>query len=255
PADRLEVLDVVGGGHDDDALHPVLLEQAQVALLAPGVVVGRGDHERVVVPVEALLDAARDIGEERVGDVAHDGADGRDGAGPQLPGGAVAHEVELRDGGLDPLPGAGKHPVGPVEDVRHRADGDTGCSGDVGDGCSAMSSRSGHGAPPCFGLHYEPFHDGLGRGGPNMSTTSGARVCFTSRVRADRLDEYRAAHAAVWPEMLRALRDTGWRDYHLYLRDDGLLVGILVTDDYAAAQERMAATEVNARWQEAMSGL
>ncbi|GGM08362.1 L-rhamnose mutarotase [Promicromonospora citrea] len=87
-----------------------------------------------------------------------------------------------------------------------------------------------------------------------MSTSSGARVCFTSRVRADRLDEYRAAHAAVWPEMLRALRDTGWRDYHLYLRDDGLLVGILVTDDYAAAQRRMAATEVNARWQEAMSG-
>ncbi|MFD7308193.1 L-rhamnose mutarotase [Promicromonospora sp. NPDC059942] len=86
------------------------------------------------------------------------------------------------------------------------------------------------------------------------SNTAGARVCFTSRVRADRLDEYRVAHAAVWPEMLRALRDTGWRDYHLFLRDDGLLVGILVTDDYEAAQRGMAATEVNARWQAAMSG-
>lgn len=84
--------------------------------------------------------------------------------------------------------------------------------------------------------------------------TTGARVCFTSRVRADRLEEYRAAHAEVWPEMLTALRDTGWRDYHLFLRDDGLLVGILETDDYAAAQRAMAATEVNARWQAAMSG-
>ena len=88
-----------------------------------------------------------------------------------------------------------------------------------------------------------------------MSSNSvGARVCFTSRVRADRIPEYRAAHAAVWPEMLEALRDTGWRDYHLFLRDDGLLVGVLETDDYAAAQAGMAATEVNARWQAEMSG-
>lgn len=86
------------------------------------------------------------------------------------------------------------------------------------------------------------------------SETTGARVCFTSRVRADRIPEYRAAHAAVWPEMLEALRDTGWRDYRLFLRDDGLLVGILETDDYAAARRGMAATEVNARWQAAMSG-
>lgn len=86
------------------------------------------------------------------------------------------------------------------------------------------------------------------------SNTAGARVCFTSRVRADRIPEYRAAHAAVWPEMLEALRDTGWRDYHLFLRDDGLLVGFLETDDYEAAQRGMAATEVNARWQAAMSG-
>lgn len=80
------------------------------------------------------------------------------------------------------------------------------------------------------------------------------RVCFTSQVRPDRLDEYRAAHAAVWPEMLEALRDTGWRDYRLYLRGDGLLVGILETDDYDAAQAGMAATEVNARWQAEMGG-
>ena len=31
------------------------------------------------------------------------------------------------------------------------------------------------------------------------------RVCFQLQVRADRLDEYRERHAAVWPEMLAAL--------------------------------------------------
>ena len=80
------------------------------------------------------------------------------------------------------------------------------------------------------------------------------RVCFTLQVRPDRLDEYRRRHAAVWPDMLRALRDAGWRDYSLFLRDDGLLVGYLRTEDLAAAQGAMDATEVNTRWQAEMAG-
>jgi L-rhamnose mutarotase len=79
------------------------------------------------------------------------------------------------------------------------------------------------------------------------------RVCFTLQVRPDRLDEYRRRHAAVWPEMLQALRDTGWSDYQLFLRDDGLLVGTLVTDDLAKAQAAMEQTSVNSRWQADMA--
>ena len=79
------------------------------------------------------------------------------------------------------------------------------------------------------------------------------RVCFLLQVRADRLDEYRARHEAVWPEMLDALRSTGWRNYSLFLRDDGLLVGYLETDDFEAAQRAMADTEVNDRWQRDMA--
>ena len=79
------------------------------------------------------------------------------------------------------------------------------------------------------------------------------RVCFLLKVRADRLDEYRERHAAVWPEMLDALKATGWHDYSLFLREDGLLVGYLETEDFAAAQAGMAATDVNARWQKEMA--
>ncbi|MFI6322777.1 L-rhamnose mutarotase [Nonomuraea sp. NPDC050556] len=79
------------------------------------------------------------------------------------------------------------------------------------------------------------------------------RVCFLLKVRSDRLEEYRARHAAVWPDMLDALRATGWRNYSLFLRDDGLLVGYLETDDFDAARAAMAATEVNARWQAEMA--
>lgn len=79
------------------------------------------------------------------------------------------------------------------------------------------------------------------------------RACFLLKVRPDRLDEYRERHAAVWPEMLDALSAAGWRNYSLFLREDGLLVGYLETEDFAAAQAAMAATEVNARWQREMA--
>jgi len=80
-----------------------------------------------------------------------------------------------------------------------------------------------------------------------------ARVCFQLQVRPERVDEYVARHTAVWPDMLRALRDSGWRDYSLFLRPDGLLIGYVETDSLAAAQAAMAATDVNARWQAEMA--
>jgi L-rhamnose mutarotase len=79
------------------------------------------------------------------------------------------------------------------------------------------------------------------------------RVCFLLRVRPERLDEYRERHRHVWSEMLDALRTTGWRNYSLFLRDDGLLVGYLETEDFEAAQRAMAETEVNDRWQRDMA--
>ncbi|MDN5856688.1 MAG: L-rhamnose mutarotase, partial [Actinomycetia bacterium] len=56
-----------------------------------------------------------------------------------------------------------------------------------------------------------------------------------------------------WPEMLTALDECGWRNYSLFLRDGGLVIGYVEADDLAAAQAAMAATEVNARWQSGMS--
>ena len=79
------------------------------------------------------------------------------------------------------------------------------------------------------------------------------RVCFLLRVRPERLDEYKARHREVWPEMLDALRESGWRNYSLFLGEDGLLVGYVETHDFEAAQRAMAATEVNDRWQREMA--
>ncbi|NJM05355.1 L-rhamnose mutarotase [Candidatus Gracilibacteria bacterium] len=80
------------------------------------------------------------------------------------------------------------------------------------------------------------------------------RVAFLLKVRADKLDEYKAHHQHVWPEMLAALRAAGWHNYSLFVRDDGLLFGYVETPEgLAAAQAQMAATDVNARWQEFMA--
>ncbi len=81
------------------------------------------------------------------------------------------------------------------------------------------------------------------------------RYCLLGHVDPHRLDEYREVHRAVWPDLLEALRDAGWRNYSLFLRDDGLLIGYAEADDLAQAQEHVAQTEVNVRWQAAMGDL
>lgn len=79
------------------------------------------------------------------------------------------------------------------------------------------------------------------------------RVCFLLKIKPDQLEEYKRRHREVWPEMLDALRSTGWHNYSLFLRDDGLLVGYLETPDFEAALAGMAALEVNERWQREMA--
>lgn len=80
------------------------------------------------------------------------------------------------------------------------------------------------------------------------------RVGFVLKVRADRIEEYRERHAAVWPEMLDALRRSGWHNYSLFLRPDGTLFGYCETPgSFAAALEAMAGEDVNERWQREMA--
>ena len=79
------------------------------------------------------------------------------------------------------------------------------------------------------------------------------RVCFRLQVKPDRMEEYAARHAAVWPAMLEALADTGWHNCSLFLGEDGLLVGYFETSSMDDALAGMAATDVNARWQAEMA--
>lgn len=80
------------------------------------------------------------------------------------------------------------------------------------------------------------------------------RVGFLLKVKPERLEEYKERHRSVWPDMQQALRETGWGNYSLFLREDGLLFGYVeVEESFDASRAGMATREVNARWQAEMA--
>jgi L-rhamnose mutarotase len=80
------------------------------------------------------------------------------------------------------------------------------------------------------------------------------RSAFVLHVKPEKIDEYVAAHAAVWPDMLQALRDSGIRNYSIF-RDGSQVFGYFEADDLEAAGGYLARQEVVTRWQDAMADL
>ena len=80
------------------------------------------------------------------------------------------------------------------------------------------------------------------------------RVGFTMRLLPGQEAEYRRRHAAVWPEMLDALRAAGARDYSIFI-DGDTLFAYLEVDDIDVFRSAMAAEPVNDRWQAEMASL
>jgi L-rhamnose mutarotase len=80
------------------------------------------------------------------------------------------------------------------------------------------------------------------------------RVGFVLKVRSDLVEQYKRRHENVWPEMQEALRRSGWHNYSLFMRDDGMLFGYFETpDSFQAALDGMAGEQVNQRWQDEMA--
>jgi L-rhamnose mutarotase len=79
------------------------------------------------------------------------------------------------------------------------------------------------------------------------------RVGFMCKVKESKLEEYKKHHRQVWPEMLDALRRTGWHNYSLFMRDNGLMFGYFETPhSFNAASEAIAKEEINIKWDELM---
>ncbi len=81
------------------------------------------------------------------------------------------------------------------------------------------------------------------------------RVGFLLKVKNDPAlqAEYKRRHRETWPEQLDALRRHGWRNYSLFMRKDGLMLGYVeVPVSLQACLDGMAKEEVNLRWQKDM---
>jgi L-rhamnose mutarotase len=78
------------------------------------------------------------------------------------------------------------------------------------------------------------------------------RYAFLMRIKPELKEEYKKAHDEIWPDMARAIRKAGIRNYSIYFREDGTLFAYLEARDPAQAFEWLGKTEVNTRWQKAM---
>ena len=80
------------------------------------------------------------------------------------------------------------------------------------------------------------------------------RVGFLLKVKEERIEEYKKHHEAVWPEMLEALRQTGWHNYSLFMKEDGTLFGYFETpESFQTALDGMSGEEINTKWQDFMA--
>ncbi len=124
----------VGGGRDDHAVHPPLVQQPDDLALVPGIVVRVGDEQTVAVLQRRGLDALEDLREVRVADRGDREPDGPGAGGHQGAGQGVRGVAELLHGVQHGLPGVGEHRTGAVEHVRDGRHGDSGAACDVGHG-------------------------------------------------------------------------------------------------------------------------
>ncbi|NGO74253.1 L-rhamnose mutarotase [Streptomyces sp. YC504] len=80
------------------------------------------------------------------------------------------------------------------------------------------------------------------------------RVALHTRVRADRIDEYEAAHREVPGELVAAIRAAGAHSWTIW-RSGTDLFHLLECEDYAALLAALEKLPVNIAWQARMAEL
>ena len=74
------------------------------------------------------------------------------------------------------------------------------------------------------------------------------RICFTFEIRPGTEAEYKRRHDEIWPELVDAIRESGFRNYSLFRRDLQIVGYAECHPDRATAFAKLGAYEANARW-------
>lgn len=80
------------------------------------------------------------------------------------------------------------------------------------------------------------------------------RRAWLLRVKKGKEDEYRRAHAAVWPELINAAHDAGLRNHSCFLSGRDVIV-YAEAEDAEATFEKLLATDVKKKWDAAMASV
>lgn len=76
------------------------------------------------------------------------------------------------------------------------------------------------------------------------------RVCFLFEIFPGTEAEYKKRHDEIWPELVQAIKAAGQANYSLFRRGTTIIGYVECEPDASTALAKIAATDVNARWQE-----
>lgn len=66
---------------------------------------------------------------------------------------------------------------------------------------------------------------------------------------------YKERHESVWPELIDALQRHGWRNYSIFMRDDGLCFGYFeAVENFETSVAGVEAEAVDQKWKALNAG-
>jgi L-rhamnose mutarotase len=81
------------------------------------------------------------------------------------------------------------------------------------------------------------------------------RIAFVMQLHAGCEEEYRRRHSSIWPELAALLRETGIRDYSIFLDEKTLQLFAVLQIDDAMKLDSLAGQPVMRRWWEYMKDM
>ena len=76
------------------------------------------------------------------------------------------------------------------------------------------------------------------------------RACFIFQLKEGAEEEYKRRHDEIWPELVKAIQDSGLKNYTLFRRGLQVVGYVECHPDIKTAFDKVESTEVNARWDE-----
>ncbi len=72
-------------------------------------------------------------------------------------------------------------------------------------------------------------------------------VCELMRLKPERVKDYVDLHDHTWPELVQAIRDSGFLEEHIF-RQENLVIVVMKGEDFRDSMRRLAAAPVFQKW-------